>query len=275
MAEIVATIGVPHTPAFPTIVAREGAQSETGQLFGQIRAVLDDARADTLVLFDSDHFNTFFFDNLPALSIPVADRAQGTNDGTPGMAGRDVELTPDLGASLLSGLTEQGLFPSRNAALTLDHSVMVPLHFLDPDARFAVQPVYVNGLAAPLPLAAACYQLGVSVRSIVESWDSNRRVAIAASGSFSLEVGGPRVGDDVIFGVPDPEWAAHVTERLRAGQVSELIAEATGPRMWQAGNVGGELLNWIAALGVVGDRPPSVLEHQAAFGHSYAAWTGE
>ena len=155
MAEIVATIGVPHTPAFPTIVAREGERSETGQLFGQIRAVLDDARADTLVLFDSDHFNTFFFDNLPALSIPVADRAQGTNDGTPGMAERDVELIPDLGASLLSGLTEQGLFPSRNSALTLDHSVMVPLHFLDPQARFAVQPVYVNGLAPPQPRAAA------------------------------------------------------------------------------------------------------------------------
>ena len=83
------------------------------------------------------------------------------------------------------------------------------------------------------------------------------------------------MADHAIAGVPDPEWAAHVTERLRAGQVGELIAEATGPRMWRAGNVGGELLNWIAALGVVGDRPPSVLEHQAAFGHSYAAWTGE
>jgi hypothetical protein len=44
--------------------------------------------------------------------------------------------------------------------------------------------------------------------------------------------------------------------------------------MRQAGNVGGELLNWIAVLGAVGSRTPVVLEQQVQHGHSYAAWTG-
>jgi Catalytic LigB subunit of aromatic ring-opening dioxygenase len=271
MAEIVAAVGVPHTPAFPSIVAREGAGSETGQMYAQVRARLQDA--DVFVMFDSDHLNTFFFDNLPALSVPIAARAQGTNDGTPGMNNREVPLVPELGELMLAGLTGKDYFPSRNAALSVDHSVMVPLHFLDPQERMRLLPIYLNGLVPPLPSAARCLALGRDVLSVIGEWDSPLKVALVASGSFSLEVGGPRIADNAIAGVPDPEWAAHVTDRLRKGQTAELVAEATTPRMQQAGNVGGELLNWIALLGAVGTRTPDVLEQQVALGHSYAAWT--
>jgi hypothetical protein len=65
----------------------------------------------------------------------------------------------------------------------------------------------------------------------------------------------------------------HVSQRLKQGQAAELVAEATTDRMRAAGNVGGELLNWIALLGAVGDRPVEVLEQQVHLGHSYAAWT--
>jgi protocatechuate 4,5-dioxygenase beta chain len=273
MAEIVAAVGVPHTPAFPALVEREGPQSETGQLYAQIRSQLEAAGADVLVMFDSDHLNTFFFDNLPALAVPIAAEAAGTNDGTPGMHNRSVLLAPELGEQVLSGLTGQGYFPARSARLSVDHSVMVPLHFLDPGERMLVLPIYLNGLVPPLPDAARCLALGDDVRSIIEAWDSPLKVALAASGSFSLEVGGPRIADNAIAGVPDPEWVTHVSSRLKAGQTAELVAEATSERMQQAGNVGGELLNWIALLGAVGPRTPEVLEQQVALGHSYAVWT--
>jgi protocatechuate 4,5-dioxygenase beta chain len=272
MAEIVAAVGVPHTPAFPGLVAREGPDSGTGKLYAQVREHLESAGAELLVMFDSDHLNTFFFDNLPALSVPVAAEAPGTNDGTPGMRNRSVRLAPTLGEEVLAGLTSKGYFPSRNAKLSMDHSVMVPMHFLDPGERMTLLPIYLNGLVPPLPSAERCLALGDDVRAIVESWDSPLKVALVASGSFSLEVGGPRIADNAIAGVPDPEWGTHVTQRLRAGQTAELVAEATTARMRQAGNVGGELLNWIAVLGAVGSRTPVVLEQQVHHGHSYAAW---
>jgi Catalytic LigB subunit of aromatic ring-opening dioxygenase len=273
MAEIVAAAGVPHTPAFPALVAREGSASETGQLYAQVRSRLEAAGADVIVMFDSDHLNTFFFDNLPALSVPTAPAATGTNDGTPGLRDRSVPLLPDLGQRVLSGLTDRGYFPARCARLSMDHSVMVPLHFLDPGERMALLPVYLNGLVPPLPSAARCLALGDHVRAIIEAWDSPLKVALVASGSFSLEVGGPRIADNAIFGVPDPEWSAHVSSRLKAGQTADLVAEATTERMQRAGNVGGELLNWIALLGAVGQRTPDLLEQQVSLGHSYAAWT--
>lgn len=271
MAEIVAAVGVPHTPAFPGLVAREGPDSETAQLYGQIRSHVADA--DVLVMFDSDHLNTFFFDNLPSLSVPIAESATGTNDGTPGMNNRTVPLAAELGAAVLAGLTDKGYYPARNARLSMDHSVMVPLHFLDPGERMTLLPIYLNGLTSPLPTANSCQALGSDVRAVVEAWDSPLKVALVASGSFSLEVGGPRIADHAIAGVPDVEWVRHVSQRLKKGQAAELVAEATTDRMRAAGNVGGELLNWIALLGAVGDRPVEVLEQQAHLGHSYAAWT--
>lgn len=273
MAQLVAAVGVPHTPMFPALVEREGPASQTGQLYAHVRAHLEACGTDVLVMFDSDHLNTFFLDNFPALSVPVAPVAPGTNDGTPGMRNRSVPLAPDLGAQILDGLTDRGYFPARTARLSLDHSVMVPLHFLDPGERLLVLPIYLNGLVPPLPAAAHCLALGDAVRSIIESWDSRLKVAIAASGSFSLEVGGPRIADNAIAGVPDPAWVTHVNGRLKAGQTTDLVREATTERMRQAGNVGGELLNWIALLGAVGDRAPDVFEQQANLGHSYATWT--
>jgi hypothetical protein len=273
MAEIVAAVGVPHTPAFPALVAREGPQSETGELYRLLRSHLEAAAADVIVMFDSDHLNTFFFDNLPALSVPTAEVATGTNDGTPGMRNRAVPLLPELGQRVLSGLTERGYFPARNAKLSVDHSVMVPLHFLDPAERMALLPIYLNGLVPPLPAAARCLALGDDVRAIIEAWDSPLKVALVASGSFSLEVGGPRIADNAIAGVPDQAWVTHVSRRLKAGQTADLVAEATTDRMQRAGNVGGELLNWIALLGAVGQRRPEVFEQQVRLGHSYAAWT--
>jgi hypothetical protein len=50
-------------------------------------------------------------------------------------------------------------------------------------------------------------------------------------------------------GVPDPNWALRVIKCLEEHQIDKLIAEATPHQLLKAGNVGGELLNWIAMLG--------------------------
>src|SRR5919199_565161 len=85
MAEIVAAVGTPHTPLFPLQVAQEGPDSETAQFFASVRAHLEAVTPDVLVVFDSDHLNTFFLDNWPTFSVGVADHTSGPNDGTPGL----------------------------------------------------------------------------------------------------------------------------------------------------------------------------------------------
>ncbi len=52
----------------------------------------------------------------------------------------------------------------------------------------------------------------------------------------------------------------------------DLIAASTEDRMHAAGNVGGELLNWIAMLAFTDNRKPDFLEKQMENGHAYAGW---
>ena len=61
--------------------------------------------------------------------------------------------------------------------LRLDHSLVVPLHFLNPSMELPVIPIYTNGFASPLPLATRCFSLGRMVRRFIEAWDGKERVA--------------------------------------------------------------------------------------------------
>jgi hypothetical protein len=98
------------------------------------------------------------------------------------------------------------------------------------------------------------------------------RIGVMASGQFSLEIGGPKVRPGGRQGVPDPDSGVHVTDLLRDGRNDAVVAEATFPRLQTAGNIGGELLNWIALLGAVGDRKASWVVSQRAEGDGFAVW---
>jgi hypothetical protein len=132
--------------------------------------------------------------------------------------------------------------------------------------QIPIVPVFVNGVAPPLPLAQRCFALGQLVREAVAAWPGDERVALLASGSFSLEVSGPRSG------LTDYDWMNTVLDAMRRARQRHLVTQATEERMVAAGNVSGELLNWIALLGAVGRRRPVMLEPQMSHGHAYGVW---
>jgi protocatechuate 4,5-dioxygenase beta chain len=271
MAEIVAAFGVPHTPGFPALVARQGPDCETAKLYAEVAHHLDEVSPDILVVFDSDHLNTFFLDNLPTFAVGIATEVVGPNDHT-AMPTYTVPVHARFGSHLLDRGVNSGFDLSLAQDFTIDHSLLVPLHFLTPRMSIPIVPVFVNGLSPPLPLSKRCFALGQMVRDAVTAWPEKTRVAVLASGSFSLEVGGPRAAPGHRAGTPDPGWARRVQGHMEAGRVDDLLNEATSDRMVAAGNVGGELLNWIAMLGAIGDRRPRFLEPQLDHGHAYGAW---
>jgi gallate dioxygenase len=272
MASFVGAFGVPHTPVFAQLVEREGSGSETGRLFGVVREALQNAAPDVIVIFDTDHLNTFFLDNLPVLAVGIGDSFRGPNDEPPAIPVVDVPSHPDLARHIRSRSIHDGFDVALVQEFEVDHSVMVPLHFLTPRMDVPVIPVFINGHIEPLPSAQRALAFGQSVRAAIDSFDTDMRVAVVGTGSFSLEVYGPLIAPGMNFGVPDPAWAANVCDRLRDGQVSMLVEEASSARMAAAGNVAGELLNWIAMLGTVDDRTASWVSVQAQFGHAYGIW---
>lgn len=272
MAEIVAAFGMPHNPGAPALVARDGAQCETARFYAEMAKHIDAVAPDVLLIFTDDHFNTFFLDNFPTFAIGIADATAGPNDQTP-MPHYKVAVPGALAAHIRDSALERGFDIALAQDFDVDHAVMVPLHFLTPDMRIPVLPVFINCLAPPLPQARRCFALGEAVRAAVENWPQRQRVAVIGSGSFSLEIGGPKIpiGDRAAC-TPDPQWSQHVRDLLAQVRIDDLIAESTAARMLRAGNIGGELLNWIAMLGVVGARKPVTILPQNDHGQAFVAW---
>ena len=92
-------------------------------------------------------------------------------------------------------------------------------------------------------------------------------MALLASGVFSLEVGGPLVGQT------DETWVNTVTGLLKDCNYEKLAQIATEERLISAGNVSGELLCWITMSGALGDNSPLFVETD--HGSGFAAWNLE
>jgi hypothetical protein len=272
MAEIVAGFGMPHNPGAPALVARDGPQCETARFYAEMAKAIAAAAPDVLVIFTDDHFNTFFLDNFPTFAVGIAEMTSGPNDQTP-MPHYKVAVPAQFAAHIRTTAIARGFDIALVQDFEVDHAVMVPLHFITPQMKIPVVPIFVNCLAPPLPTARRCYALGEAVRDAIESWPQPLRVAVIGSGSFSLEIGGPKIPPGPrAAGTPDPQWSAHVQDLLRDLRIDDLIGEATTARMLQAGNIGGELLDWIAMLGVIGARKPATILPQDDHGQAFVAW---
>jgi gallate dioxygenase len=275
MAEIVGALGVPHTPIFPFLVKRDGPDCEIARFFAAVTAELEALRPDVIVMFDTDHLNTFFLDNLPIFAIGVTPEFKGPNDEPREVPIYTIKSEPDFAAHIRTQAVEAGYDVTLAQDFTVDHSIVVPLHFMTPKMQIPVIPIFISGHVPPLPSAQRCFELGRTVKRAIESWPKPLRVVTIGSGSFSLEVWGPRIAPGRSDGVPDPDWALRACKLIEDMKVPTLIAESTEAQMLKAGNVGGEILNWIAMLGTIGERKPVFLKPQMQNGHAYAAWRGD
>jgi gallate dioxygenase len=272
MANIVAGFGVPHTPVFPFFVKRDGPNCETAKLFAAQKDELAAARPDVIVMFDTDHLNTFFLDNLPIFAVGVDKAFTGPNDEPREMPVYKIPSALDLAAHIRKASIEAGFDAALTQHFSVDHSIAVPLHFLTPEMNVPVIPFFISGHLPPLPPAQRCYALGQAVGRAIAAWPQPLRVVVMGSGSFSLEVAGPRMALGRTDGVPDPDWAWRVIKYLEEQQIDKLISEATEHQLLKAGNVGGELLNWIAMLGAIGAHKPNYIAPQMQNGHAYGVW---
>ena len=271
MASVVAGFGVPHNPAAPELVRKGGPGSEVKTLYGAIEEQIRKSELDALVVFSSDHLSTFFLDNLPMFSVGVTARTSGPNDGTV-MPRYTVPIREDLAAHVRERGIEDEFDLSITQEFELDHSFLVPLHFLTPEMSIPIVPVFISGIVKPLPRSRRCLALGQSIRSAIEQWPEDLRVGIIGSGSITLDIGGDKGKSEGIQAYPDPEWTKVVTDCLDNADVDRLVAGATAAQLDAAGNVAGELLNWIAMLGVIGARKPDVLELRNYGGAAFASW---
>ena len=74
-------------------------------------------------------------------------------------------------------------------------------------------------------------------------------------------------------GVHAMDWSNRVVKLLGEAKIGDLLEETTADQLSRAGNVAGEILNWIAMLGTFDAGVPLFIEAQGAEGHAFAAWS--
>lgn len=156
MAEIVGAFAVGHAPNAPGEVSRLGAGSEYAPLFAGVSEHLEAVDPDVIVMFDTDHFATFFYDNLPTFAVGIADHTSGPGtDRWPGLPSYDnIPVEESLARLVHKEGIEEGFDLAASLEFGVDHSIVVPLHFLNPGMRRPIVPIWINGIAPPIPRKA-------------------------------------------------------------------------------------------------------------------------
>jgi 3-O-methylgallate 3,4-dioxygenase len=133
------------------------------------------------------------------------------------------------------------------------------------NGRIPIVPIFLNGYFPPnQPTAARSYALGQAIRRAIEAWDSDKRVAFAASGGLSHLVINEELDRQVIEALKKKD------ERTLTDIPEKVLQSANG-----------EIKNWIAAAGALERLDMHLVDYVPAYrspagtgvGLTFAYWS--
>ena len=174
------------------------------------------------------------------------------------------ELSAHIAERLALADFDLTVFTRQPAGRTLGHAFTFPRYRLGLPASTPIVPVFVNTYYPPnVPSAARCYDLGRALRRAVESWESDARVAVIASGGLTHFV---------------------IDEALDRGVLDSIAAKdaagLAGIRRDRLRSGNSEILNWVTAAGALEALEPSVIDYVPGYrtpagtgtGMAFARW---
>lgn len=283
-----AAVGLSHSPLI-------GANDPAPDVVAAVDTAVDEARSfiqdfdpELVVLYAPDHYNGFFYKEMPPFCLATDAHAVGDFGSAAGPLSVDTEAA----RTLARGVLDRGVDLTVSARMTVDHGFAQPLEVLFGGIdKIPVVPVFVNGVATPLGPVSRVRALGTAIGEAAAELD--RRVLFLASGGLShdppvpvLEGAPPRVADALIEGRPptpeqrargeqrviqagrdyaagsssmipiNPEWDNLVLDTLAEFKPADIDAWSTEWMGAEGGGSAHEVRTWIAAfasLAAVGD----------------------
>jgi aromatic ring-opening dioxygenase catalytic subunit (LigB family) len=246
----------------PTFEQQQKLRRDAEVAFGTLRADLEAAKPDVLIVVANDQFVNFFWNNIPTFFVTIADQVKGQFTRHK----FHYRNHKELGKAIIRAGMAQGIDFSYGEHIELQHTQNVPLYFLLPEPKIPILPVYVNTWVDPAPTPRRCYQVGELIREVAER--AQERVAILATGGLSHFPGSPRIGEI------DEKFDHQLLEVMRQGRGKSLM-DYSVEDLLQAGDT--EFLNWMVVIGAVGDARATYTAYMPDFvatGWGFVSWKG-
>jgi len=244
----------------PTFEQQKKLRQDAEAAFAVLRADLEAAKPDVLIVVANDQFVNFFWNNIPTFFVTIGDEVKGQFT----RHSFRYRNHKDLGKALIRAGMDKGIDFSYGERIELQHTQNVPLYFLLREPKIPILPVYVNTWVDPAPSPRRCYQVGELIRDVADN--SKERVAILATGGLSHFPGSPRIGEI------DESFDHKLLEVMRQGKGKNLI-EYSVEDLLQAGD--SEFLNWMVVVGAIGDAKASYTAYMPDFvatGWGFVSW---
>lgn len=270
-----------HTPLVGYVDPTPDVLAEVDGVIAAARARIAAFDPELVVLFAPDHYNGFFYDTMPAFCLGVEAHAIGDFKS---LAGK-LSVPQDLAEACATAVMNDGIDLAVSYGMQVDHGFAQPLEFLLGGLdKVPVLPVFINGVAVPLPTFQRARMLGEAIGRF--AYQQKKRVLILASGGLSHQPPVPELATanehmrDRLLGsgkqlppnerqlrqertisaarkfVEDqhslyplnPEWDNQFMTLLEQGRLSELDALSNDELSSIAGKSSHEIKTWVAAF---------------------------
>jgi len=227
---------------------------------------------DVAVIFGDDQHEAFLEDNMPALSVywgdtvDTAPPAKGAEDDEPGIMDairghtQDHRVShpvqSDLGEHIIKSLMRDEFDVAHSRSLPagahqnhgIGHAFGFVYRRIMHDEVIPHVPVLLNTYFPPnQPTLNRCYELGKAIRRAIDSWDSDKTVAVIASGGLTHFVIEEDLDHQIVAamkGKDQKALTAFPIERFESG-TSEIRNWVAAAGALEAGDLNMELVDYV------------------------------
>ena len=261
MARLFGGIGTSHVPGIGAAVDNKKTQTDYWKpLFDGYEPVREWMRKeapDVAIIVYNDHASAFSLELIPTFAIGVAEAFQPADEGYGPRRVPVVEGHPELAWHLAESLILNEFDMTIANEMPVDHGLTVPLSITcgAPSAwPCKVIPLCVNVIQYPSPTGNRCYQLGKAIRSAVEAFPDDIKVAIFGTRGMSHQLQGERAG--LVNADFDIAFLDDLTQN-----VDRLVDIPHVEYLREAGSEGAELVMWMIMRGALDADAREIYRH--------------
>jgi 2,3-dihydroxyphenylpropionate 1,2-dioxygenase len=275
-----AVVGLSHSPLIGKNDPEPDVLDRVERAVNIAKTFIAQFAPDLVVLYAPDHYNGFFYKEMPPFCLGTEAHSVGDFGSQAG----PLTVDTDAAKALAAGVLERGVDLTISARMTVDHGFAQPLETLFGGIdRIPVVPIFVNGVATPLCPVGRIRALGMAVGQAAAGLD--RRVLFLASGGLShdppvpvLDGAPPKVADALIEGHPptpeqrsrgegrvvqagrdyaagatamipiNPAWDNKLLDLLEGGNLAQFDNWTAEDMATSGGGSAHEVRTWIAAF---------------------------